>query len=53
MIILILLAFAKAAPIEELVQVLPGIEQLTFGMYSGFIGIENTTKSFHYILAES
>jgi hypothetical protein len=42
-----------AAPIDELVTILPGVSQLTFGMYSGYIDIEGTTKKIHYILAES
>jgi hypothetical protein len=53
MMALFLLGVAFAAPIEELVQVMPGVAQLTFGLYSGYVGIDNGNKQIHYLLAES
>ena len=53
MLPLVLLGVAMAAPIDELVQVLPGVAQMTFGLYSGYVGIDNGNKQIHYLLAES
>ena len=47
------LGVALAAPIEELVPVMPGVAQMTFGLYSGHLPLADGAKSIHYLLAES
>tara|TARA_B110000285_G_scaffold226320_1_gene285901 strand:+ start:115 stop:489 length:375 start_codon:yes stop_codon:yes gene_type:complete len=45
-----------AGPPEELVKNLPrmnGGEDFDYNMWSGYVGIPDTTKQIHYLLAES
>lgn len=45
-------AFAKFA--ADKVDSLPGMGNFTtFGLYSGYINVNGTAKSLHYVLAES
>ena len=49
-----MLAIVQAdGPAEDLVAKLPEMDTTGFAMYSGFINITNTTKSIHFLLAES
>ena len=54
--VLALLGFAaitKAAPAEDKVDSLPQMGDFTFGLYSGYLPIQGTKKSLHYMFAES
>jgi len=51
--ILGLITKSNAKPAEELVTSLPQMETFAYGVYSGFIDIKDTSKSLHYLLAES
>ena len=52
--VLALLGLTKAKPVEEIVQSLPGMPAFdTFGVYSGYVPIKDTTKNIHYLLVES
>jgi carboxypeptidase C (cathepsin A) len=48
-----LAAAVLAAPAADKVDSLPGIGTFPFNMYSGFLPITGTSKSLHYLLAES
>lgn len=48
-----LAALAKAAPAEDKVDSLPQMGTFSFNLYSGYLPIANTTKSLHYMFAES
>lgn len=51
-----ILKSSNCQPADEFVASLPdmnGGNNFTFGMYSGYISIPNTSKQIHYLLAES
>lgn len=49
-----LAAYSYGAPAEDFVAGLPGMaDKFNFGMYSGYLPIGSTTKSLHYLFAES
>lgn len=49
-----LAAFALADAPEDLVQSLPQMgNSFTFNLYSGYLPINNTPRSLHYMFAES
>lgn len=39
---------ASAAPAEDKVDYLPGMDTFSFNMYSGYLPIGDTSKSLHY-----
>lgn len=54
--LLSLAAFAYAAPVEDLVESLPGMNDdkpFPFKMYSGYLAVAGTTRNLHYMYVES
>jgi carboxypeptidase C (cathepsin A) len=49
----VLMAEANAKPAEELVTELPLMGTFDYGVYSGFVPINGTSKQNHYLLVES
>ena len=49
----LLLLGAQAKPEAEKVAQLPDIPAFTFGVYSGYVTLPNTSKQYHYLLVES
>jgi len=48
-----LVAFSSAAPKEDKVDFLPQMGNFTFNLYSGYLPVNDTTRSLHYMFAES
>jgi len=49
----VMMAAVSAKPAEEIVTELPLMTNFTYGVYSGFVPINGTTKEMHYLLTES
>jgi len=47
------LALAQDYPADDLVPTLDQFDDVSFGLYSGYISIENTAKKLHYMAALS
>lgn len=46
--------FASAAPSADKVDYLPGMDNFTFNMYSGYVAVNNSvSKNLHYLFVES
>ena len=46
-------AIVAAVPVEDQVKSLPNMTTFDFPLYSGYLKVENTQKSLHYIFAQS
>jgi hypothetical protein len=48
-----LVGYAVAYPKEDLVEKLDQFDDISFGLYSGYLPIDGTKKSLHYMAALS